>query len=199
MTATLHLSSWWAAGWMLMGRKSKHLSILINIYKQNKTKKLSWGDSSLTLLFSHQVMSNSLQSHGLQHTRLPCSLLSPRVCPSLSGRSPGEGNGNPLQYFCLENSMDRGAWWATVHGVAKGQTRLCNWARVHWISDVIQPLILWCHLILCCPLLLPSIFPSIKVFSNESTVRIKWAKYWSFSFSISPSNEYSGFPYLPKQ
>ena len=36
-----------------------------------------------------------------------------------SGRSPGGGNGNPLQYSCLENSMDRGAWWATVHGVAK--------------------------------------------------------------------------------
>ena len=36
-----------------------------------------------------------------------------------SGRSPGEGNGNPLQFYCLENSMDRGAWWATVHGVAK--------------------------------------------------------------------------------
>ena len=36
-----------------------------------------------------------------------------------SGRSPGEGNGYPLQYSCLENSMDRGAWWATVHGVAK--------------------------------------------------------------------------------
>ena len=36
-----------------------------------------------------------------------------------SGRSPGEGNGNPLQYSCLENPMDRGAWWATVHGVAK--------------------------------------------------------------------------------
>ena len=38
------------------------------------------------------------------------------------GRSPGEGNGNPLQYSCLENSMDRGAWWATVHGVTKSQT-----------------------------------------------------------------------------
>ena len=36
-----------------------------------------------------------------------------------SGRSPGEGNGKPLQFYCLENSMDRGAWWATVHGVAK--------------------------------------------------------------------------------
>ena len=38
------------------------------------------------------------------------------------GRSPGEGNGYPLQYSCLKNSMDRGAWWATVHGVAKSQT-----------------------------------------------------------------------------
>ena len=38
------------------------------------------------------------------------------------GRSPEEGNGNPLQYSCLENSMDRGAWWATVHGVAKSDT-----------------------------------------------------------------------------
>ena len=49
------------------------------------------------------------------------------------------------------------------------------------------------HLILCCPLpLLLSIFPSIRVFSNESILPISWPKYWSFSFSISPSNEYSG-------
>ena len=48
------------------------------------------------------------------------------------------------------------------------------------------------HLILCHPLLLPSILPSIRVFSNESVLRIRWSKYWSFSFSISPSNEYSG-------
>ena len=41
-----------------------------------------------------------------------------------SGRSPGGGNGNPLQYSCLGNPMDRGAWWATVHGVTKSQTRL---------------------------------------------------------------------------
>ena len=48
------------------------------------------------------------------------------------------------------------------------------------------------YLILCCPLLLPpSVFPSIRVFSNESVLRIRWPKYWSFSFSISPSNEYS--------
>ena len=49
------------------------------------------------------------------------------------------------------------------------------------------------HLILCHPLLLlPTIFPSIRVFSNESALRIRWPKYWSFSFSISPSNEHSG-------
>ena len=50
------------------------------------------------------------------------------------------------------------------------------------------------HLILCRPhLLWPSIFPSIRVFSNKSVLRIRWPKYWSFSFSISPSNEYSGW------
>jgi len=49
------------------------------------------------------------------------------------------------------------------------------------------------HVILCCPLLLPpSIFPSIRVFSNESALHIKWPKYWSFSFNISPSNEHPG-------
>ena len=49
------------------------------------------------------------------------------------------------------------------------------------------------HLILCCLiLLLPSIFPSIRIFSNESALRIRWPKYWSFSFNICPSNEYSG-------
>ena len=46
-----------------------------------------------------------------------------------SGRSPGEGNGNPLQYSCLENPMDREAWWATVHGVAKSRTRLSDFTH----------------------------------------------------------------------
>src|SRR5574337_1134806 len=53
------------------------------------------------------------------------------------------------------------------------------------------------NLILCCPLLLlPSIFPSIRIFSNKSALYIKWPKYWSFSFSISPSTEYSGLIYF---
>ena len=59
--------------------------------------------------------------------------------------------------------------------------------HVHWVSDAIQ------HLILCRPLLLlPSIFPNIRVFSDELALHIRWPKYWNFCFSNSPSNEYSG-------
>ena len=50
-----------------------------------------------------------------------------------SGRSPGEENGNPLQYSCLENPMDGGAWWATVHGVAKSRTRLTK--RFNYLTN----------------------------------------------------------------
>ena len=55
-----------------------------------------------------------------------------------SGRSPGEGNGNPLQYSCLENPMDGGAWWATVHGVAKSRTRLSDFTSLHF-RDELRP------------------------------------------------------------
>ena len=48
------------------------------------------------------------------------------------GRSPGEGNGNPFQYSCLENSMDGGAWQATAHGVAKSRTRLGDFTSLHF-------------------------------------------------------------------
>ena len=66
-----------------------------------------------------------------------------------------------------------------------------SWSLLRFIS--IELVMLSNHLILCYPLLLlPSIFHSIRVFSNESAFRIRWPKYWSFSFSISPSNEYSG-------
>ena len=54
-----------------------------------------------------------------------CNAGDPSWMPGL-GSSPGEGNGNPLQYSCLENSMDGGAWWATVHGVTKSRTRLSD-------------------------------------------------------------------------
>ena len=94
------------------------------------------------LLFSRSVIADTLQPHGLQHTRLPGPSLSPRV---------------------YSNSCPR-SWW-------------CHSNR----------------LIFRCPLFfLPSVFPSISVFSSESTLCIRWPKYWSFSFIISPSNEYSG-------
>ena len=92
--------------------------------------------------FSHSVVSESLQPHGLQHARL--------LCPSLT-------------LGAYLNSCPSRQW--------------CHPA----ISSSGVPL-----------LFLPSIFPSIRVFFNESALHIRWPKYWSFSFSISPSNEYSG-------
>ena len=64
------------------------------------------------------------------------------------GRSPGEGNGNPLQYSCLENPMDGGAWWATVHGVTKSWTRLSDFTLKAYINKAefrgIDAYELWC-------------------------------------------------------
>ena len=86
-------------------------------------------------------MSDSLQPHGLQHARLPCPSLCPRVC----------SNSYPLSQWC--------------HPI---------------ISSSVAPFS-------SCP-----IFPNFRVFSNEEALCIRWAKDWSFSFSLSPSNEYSG-------
>ena len=81
-----------------------------------------------------------------------------------------------------------------LHGLAASQASLSftiSWNLLKLMS--IEAVIPSNHLILCHSLLLlPSIFPSIRDFSKESTFRIRWLKYWSFSFSISPSNEYSG-------
>ena len=74
------------------------------------------------LLFFFFFLSITGDSDGKEHT---CNAGEPGLIPG-SGRSSGEGNGNPLQYSWMENSMDRGAWWATVHGVAKSQTRLSD-------------------------------------------------------------------------
>ena len=62
---------------------------------------------------------------------------------------------------------------------------------LHHLPDLAQTHVQSSHLIICCPLLLLSIFPSIRVFSNELAIHIRWPKYWSFSFSICTSNEYS--------
>ena len=120
-----------------------------------------------------------------------------------SGRSPGEGNGNPLQYYCLENPIH--TCNQSVQSLSHVHLFVTPWIAALQASLSIthtQSLLkLMCiesvmpsnHLILCCPLHLPtSIFHSIRVFSKESVLHNRWPKYWSFSFSISPSNEYSG-------
>ena len=79
--------------------------------------------------------------------------------------------------------------WTAAHQASLSITN--SWSLLILMSiELVMPSN---HLILCCPLLLPpSINPSIRVFSNESVLRIRWPKYWSFSFSISPSNEHPG-------
>ena len=79
--------------------------------------------------------------------------------------------------------------WTASHHVSLSITNSQSLLKLTFIESVMPSN----HLILCCLcLLLPSIFPRIRVFSNESALHIRWPKYWNFSFSISPSNEYSG-------
>ena len=79
--------------------------------------------------------------------------------------------------------------WTAAHQASLSITNSRNLLKLMSIEPVMPS----SHLILCCPLLLlPSIFPSIRIFSNESALHIRWPKYWSFSFSISPSNKHSG-------
>ena len=79
--------------------------------------------------------------------------------------------------------------WIAAHHASLSTTN--SWSSLKLMS--IESVMPFNHLILCRPLLFPpSVFPSIRVFSNKSVLQIRWPKYWSFSFSISPSNEYSG-------
>ena len=79
--------------------------------------------------------------------------------------------------------------WTAAHHASLSITNSQSSFKLMSVESLMQSN----HLILCHPLLpLPSIFPSIRVFSDESVIRITWPKYWSFNFSISPSNEYSG-------
>ena len=78
--------------------------------------------------------------------------------------------------------------WTAAHQASPSITNSQSLLKLMCVGSVMPS----SHLILCCPLLLlPSIFPSIRVFSNESALHIRWPKYWSFSFSISPSNDHS--------
>ena len=136
-------------------------------------------------------MSNFLWSHEQQHSRLPYLSPCPRVCSNschdgwhhwLDGhefeQASGVGDGQGIlacycPWGCKESDM----------------TEQLNWIELNMSIELVMP----CNpLILCLPLLLlTSIFPSFRVFFSESGVRITWPRAWSFSFSISPSNEYS--------
>ena len=116
--------------------------------------------------------------------------------------STGVGNGKPLQHSCLEKPMN--IQFSSVHPLSHVRLFATLWTAACQASlsitnarslpklmsiELVMP---FNHLILCHPLLLlPSIFPRVRVFSNESALHIRWPKYWSFSFNISPSNEYS--------
>ena len=78
--------------------------------------------------------------------------------------------------------------WTTARQASLSITN--SWSLLKFVSIVL--VMSSNHLILCHPLLLPSVFPNIRVFSNESALHIRWPKYWSFSFNISPSNEHPG-------
>ena len=86
--------------------------------------------------------------------------------------------------------------WTAAHQASLSVTNSWSLVKLMFIKSVmmfIESVMSSNHLILCRPLLLlPSIFPSIRVFSNESVLHVRWPKYWSFSFNISPSNECSG-------
>ena len=83
----------------------------------------------LMIRFPQHTLGFPCGSYDKQST---CSAGDPSLIPR-SGRSPGERHGYPLQYSCLENPMDRGAWWALVHGVAKSQTQLSDSAQNTWL------------------------------------------------------------------
>ena len=161
-------------------------------------------------LFSCSVMSHSLQPHGLQHARLPCYRYNPYLwCWKLSPCTSveltfkegilGEVKENNVIVFLSEGGHRGFSSVQLLSGVWLCDPMDCSMpgfpvhdelpelvqTHVHQVGDAN-------HLILCHPLLLlPSVFPGIKVFSSESAVHIRWPKYWSFSFSISPSKEYS--------
>ena len=95
----------------------------------------------------------------------------------------------PSVQFSRSVASDSATPWTAARQAFLSITNSCSLLKFRSIESVMPSN----HLILCHPLLLPpSIFPSIRVFSNESVLHITWPKYWSYNFSISPSNEYSG-------
>ena len=153
--------------------------------------------------FSHSVMYDFFWPHKLQDLNLPCPSPTPGACsnsspwvsdairPSHPLSSPSPPAFTAVSYVVVQ-SLSRVELFA-AHGLQHVRLSCPSpplelaQTHVHWVSDAIQP----SHP-LSPPLFLPLIFPSIRVFSTESALPIRWPKYWSFSFNISPSNEHSG-------
>ena len=98
-----------------------------------ETTRPGLGQNSCTCLAGKSLIVLASFPGGSDSKVSACSAGDPGLIPG-SGRSPGEGNGNPLQYSCLENSMDGGAWLAIVHGVTKSWTRLSHFTSLHFTS-----------------------------------------------------------------
>ena len=174
--------------------------------------------NELVLVLSCSIMSDSLQAHEVAHQAplstgfsrqeyrselpfpsprdLPNSGIKPTspVTPALAGRFfTSEPPGRPSQGIQIVTSVAQSCLTLKPHGLQHARLPCPSPAPTMLKLMSIESVMPSNHLILCHPLLLlPPIFPSIRVFSNESALCIRWPKYWSFSFSISPSNEYSG-------
>ena len=152
--------------------------------------------------FSQSVVSDSLKPYELQHARPPCPSPTPGVysnsCP-LSRPCLPTISSSVVPFSCHRQSFPASVQFSSV---AQSCPTLCDPMDCSLPGSLsitnsqsllklmsIELVMPSSHLILCHPLLLlPSIFPSIRVFSNESALHIRWPKYWSFSFNISPSN-----------
>ena len=129
-------------------------------------------------------------SNFLRHSNFNCISITRRLLLKYRGlcSSPGVSNWVSLRWSLFSCSVVSDSLWP--HGCQDSLSFIISQSLLKVMS--IESVMPSNHLILCCPLLfLPWIFPSIRVFSNESALCIRWLKYWSFNFSISPSNEYS--------
>ena len=146
-------------------------------------------NSTIIIIIAHRTLLSVIwqpgwkESSGRMDTHIciaECLLCSPAITTLLIGYQFSS-----VIQLCLTlcDPMD----WSTPGLPVHHQFPELAQTHVHWVGDAIQP----SHPFLS-PSALPSVFPSIRVFSNLSVLRIRWPKYWSFSFSVSPSNEYSG-------
>ena len=140
----LEYNRWWAS---LVAETVKNLPAM----QDTQVQSLGWGDplqkgmATCSSILAPKILCTEelhrLQSMGLQrvghdwatntHAHTNTHIIGDTSSISGSGRSPGGGNGNPLQYSCLENPMDRGAWWAIDHGVTEGWTWPRDWTCMH--------------------------------------------------------------------